>query len=127
MIKNAAGKSPAIEKAAFQRLIALSTDLPRGTLEYDCWAMVHTIEELRRAQGRTWRMNRLRPTIADKGEAQALVNCVTRETDGFQEILDFGMPELTAEAIVLRHPDRFEEQVRAIAQTRLASAGVALP
>lgn len=126
LIKNAEGKSEQVAKAAFRRLVSLSSPHPAGSVEHDCWVMVHTIEELRRAEGRVWRMNRLRPTIDAKGEIGALKACIVQETDGFQEVLDYGMPELTAEAIVLRWPEHFDDKTRETARSRLASAGVDL-
>jgi hypothetical protein len=47
-----------------------------------------------------------------------------QESDGFRMLLDRGMPDLTGEAIVLRHPENFEPQVLAAARERLRLAGV---
>lgn len=124
LIENARGKSDRIVRTAFRRLVSLSTDRRPGTVEYDCWSMIHTIEELRRLEGRVWRMNRLRPKIAAEGEASALAYCAENETDGFHEILAYGLPELTAEAIVLRHPSVFPDTLRKVARRRLQNAGV---
>jgi hypothetical protein len=38
--------------------------------------------------------------------------------------LDRGMPELTGEAVILRHTDLFDPEVVAAARTRLVAAGV---
>jgi hypothetical protein len=46
-----------------------------------------------------------------------------KETDGFRMLLDRGMPELTGEAIVLRHPGSFEPQVLTAARRRLMRLG----
>ncbi|MFN3352945.1 MAG: hypothetical protein ACK4Z5_04990 [Brevundimonas sp.] len=124
LIANARGKSDRIVRTALRRLVSLSTDRRPGTVEYDCWSMIHTIEELRRMEGRVWRMNRLRPKIAAEGEVRALAFCAEAETDGFHEILAYGLPELTAEAIVLRHPSIFPGDLREVARQRLQNAGV---
>ncbi|MNU42879.1 hypothetical protein D3C71_316480 [compost metagenome] len=124
MIENATGKSDCVVQAAFRRLVARSAAHAQGSVEHDCWSMIHTIEELRRAQGRSWRMNRLRQKVAVDGEVEALRYCASKRTDGFQEVLDLGLPELTAEAIVLRHPQVFGEPTRATAERRLKEAGV---
>lgn len=122
MLKNARGQSDALVEAVLRRLVSLSTAHDAGTVEYDCWAMIHTIEELRRLEGRTWRMNHLRGKIERDGEVEALRYCASKETEGFSEVLGFGLPDLTAEAIVQRHPDVFDEKVRSAAHARLAAA-----
>jgi len=69
-------------------------------------------------------MNRMRPKIERDGEIAALEYCALSETDGFEEIMNYGTPELTAEAIVLRHPRHFSPAARSAARTRLQHAGV---
>jgi len=89
--------------------------------------MVYTIEELRRDAGRkVWRMHRLRPKIDREGERAALEYCASKRTDGFDEVLGYGLPHLTAEAIVLRHPEAFPAEVLGAARARLIEAGVDL-
>jgi len=125
LLLNAQGKSEAVEKAAFRKLIAVSAKDEPGTLEHDCWSMISTIEELRRLAGRkVSRMNRLRPKIEREGELAALEYCALHETDGFKEVMKYGLPDLTAEAIVLRHRERFSKAAVSAARDRLVSAGV---
>ncbi len=120
---NARGRSELVERAALRRLATVSAKHEPGTLEHDCWTMVHAVEELRRLNGRkVSRMNRMRPKIESDGEVAALEYCALKETDA--EILEYGMPELTAEAIVLRHRRRFSDPVVRAAQARLKAAGV---
>jgi hypothetical protein len=122
---NARGRSELVERAALRRLATVSAKHEPGTLEHDCWTMVHAVEELRRLNGRkVSRMNRMRPKIESDGEVAALEYCALKETDGFAEILEYGMPELTAEAVVLRHRRRFSDAVVQAAQARLKAAGV---
>jgi hypothetical protein len=47
-----------------------------------------------------------------------------KETDGFSMLLDRQMPQLTGEAIVLRHPEHFDDHVQAAARARLLKANV---
>ncbi|MGO7967131.1 hypothetical protein ACC720_27105 [Rhizobium ruizarguesonis] len=122
---NARGKSEIVEKAALRRLATVSARHAPGTVEHDCWAMVHAVEELRRLNGRkVSRMNRMRPKIEREGEIAALEYCALNHTEGFTEVMDYGTPELTAEAIVLRHKDTFSKAALAAARARLILAGV---
>jgi hypothetical protein len=127
MAANARGKSEAVERAANRRLASVSAQHEPGTVEHACWSMVHAIEELRRVNGRkVSRMNRLRPKIEKDGEVAALAYCVLNETDGFAEVMQYGTPELAAEAIALSHPTHFSEAVLATARARLEREGVSI-
>ncbi|MGB3739184.1 MAG: hypothetical protein WA948_07505 [Pontixanthobacter sp.] len=54
--------------------------------------MILAIEEVRsQARGRRSAMNRLRPSIKKKGERAALEASALHESDGFQEVLDYGL------------------------------------
>lgn len=66
--------------------------------------MVHTVEALRRLKARkVWRKPRMRPKIERDGEVGPREYSALNRTDGFDEVLAYGLPELAAEAIVLRH------------------------
>lgn len=122
---NARRKSQIVEKAALRRLAAVSAQDAPGTVEHDCWAMVHAVEELRRLNGRkVSRMNRMRPKIEKEGEIAALEYCALNETDGFAEVMAYGTPELTAEAIVLRHREKFSQAAIKAARERLEHGGI---
>lgn len=120
---NARGKSDLVAKAAMSRLVAISATHKPGTVEYECWAMINTVEELRRLGGNPARMGKIRPKISKLGEVAALEYVVQQETDGFAEIIAYGMPELTAEAIVLRFPQHFTIQAQSASRQRLHDAG----
>lgn len=125
--RNARGKSPAVEKAALRRLAEVSAKHAPGTVEHACWQMVHAVEALRRLNGRkVARMNRMRAKIEKDGEIGALEYCALNKTVGFGEMMDYGTPELTAEAIVLRHQRHFSPAALAAARMRLGDAGVQL-
>jgi hypothetical protein len=125
MADNARGRSEAVERAAVRRLASVAARHDPGTVEHACWSMVHAVEELRRLDGRkVSRMNRLRPKIEKDGEVAALAYCALHETDGFAEVMAYRTPELTAEAIALRHPEHFNPVVLAAARARLERAGI---
>ena len=123
--RNARDKSKIVEQAALRRIIALESHGAPGTVERDCWQMIFAVEEIRRQKrGRKSPMNRLRPKIDREGERSALEYLALHESDGFREVLAYGMPELSAEAIVLRHgePTFSAKAVRA-AKERLEREG----
>lgn len=126
LMRNARDISPVVYRAAFERLVELSTQESNDPVARACWKMVHTIEQIRRETGRkVWRMNRLRPKIDREGERAAHTYCARNQTDGFQEVLDYGLPEYTAEAIVLGYPSEFSDaDLLEIARERLEASGI---
>lgn len=124
-MRNAKGVSDEVYRAALARLIVVCASDHTDPVARSCWSMVHTIEEIRRDTGRkVWRMHRLRPKIEREGERVALEYCACNRTDGFDEVLGYGLPEYTAEAIVLHHSEAFSAETRRIARERLSGAGV---
>lgn len=61
-----------------------------------------------------------------QGEVAALAYYVLNETDGFAEVMQYGTPELAAEAIALSHPTHFSDVVLAAARARLEREGVSV-
>ncbi len=120
--ENARGKSELVEKATMDRLVVVLATHKPGTVEYECWAMVNTVEELRRRDVHPAKMSKIRPKISKLGEIAALEYVVQQPTEGFAELIAYGMPELTAEAIVLRFPPHFTAQAQSSSRTRLREA-----
>jgi hypothetical protein len=130
LIKNARDRGePALADAAFKKLISLVPSEQPGTVEHDFWQTIHAFEYLlTEERGKTTRLSRTRQKLARVGVVQTLRDWALsdKETDGFRMLLDRGMPELTGEAVMLRHPGRFDPQVLAAARQRLSDAGVNL-
>ena len=127
-IKNARIRNEAkIADAAFRRLISLvPSELP-GSVEHDFWQTVHAFEyTLSEERGRTTRLSRTRQKVSRVGVVETLKGWALddKQTQGFEMLLERGMPELTGEAIVLRHSDKFDVKVQAAARGRLVKAGV---
>lgn len=123
------GKQKEIEDAAFRRLIAILPKEAPGTVEYDLWQTIYAFEHvLSDERGKTTRLSRTRQKVARVGEAETLKDWAlsTKSTDGFKMLIERSMPELTGEAIVLRHAGKFESDVVAAARKRLDEAGVDL-
>ncbi|MGX5825998.1 hypothetical protein [Mesorhizobium sp. 43Arga] len=127
-IRNAREKGePRVADAAFRRLVSVLPKEKPGTVEHDFWQTIHAFEHvLSEERGKTTRLARTRQKVARVGEVQTLQDWAmsAKSTDGFTMLLERNMPELTGEAIVLRHARRFGAEVVAAARQRLEIAGV---
>lgn len=127
-IKNAREKGETqIVETAFRKLISILPKEQPGTVEHDFWQTIHAFEHvLSDERGRTTRLSRTRQKVAKVGEVQTLKDWAlsSKSTDGFEMLIERNMPELTGEAIVLRHAERFSPEVVEAARQRLEEAGV---
>lgn len=118
-----------IEDAAFRRLVEIMPDEAPGTVEHDFWRSIHALEQaLHGERGKTVRLARTRQKIARVGVMQKLRDLVMSRTasQGFEMLIEREMPELTAEAVVLRHKGSFADEVVAAARARLEGVDVAI-
>jgi hypothetical protein len=116
-----------IADAAFRRLISVLPKEKPGTVEHDFWQTIHAFEHvLSEERRKTTRLARTRQKVTRVGEVQTLKDWAlsSKSTDGFMMLIERNMPELTGEAIVLRHADQFGADVLAAANQRLIQAGV---
>jgi len=128
IIKNARERGATeLANAAFRKLISILPQERPGTVEHDFWQTIHAFEHaLTEERGKTTRLARTRQKVARVGVLKTLEDWAlsSKETDGFTMLLERGMPELTGEAIVLRHGRQFGTQVVVAARQRLEAAGV---
>ena len=95
-----------------------------GTLEHEVWKSIYPREHsLSTERGRTTGLQRTRNSIADNGEVRTVAALLLKKkpSDGFAMLIDRGMPELTFEALALRHPTRFSDVELEAARARLGT------
>lgn len=128
LIENAKKKNaPNIERAAFRRLIELVPSENPGSVEHSLWQTIVAFEELlTQERGKTTRLARTRQKIARVGAHQTLVDWALsdKRADGFRMLIDRDLPELTGEAIVLKHQGSFSTEAVISARSHLLEAGV---
>jgi len=116
-----------IEQAAIRRLISLVPSESPGSVEYDFWRTINAFEyALTNERGKTTKLNRTRQKVAKVGVIATLRDWAFKKgsTEGFDMLLAMNMAEYTGEAIVLRHPDKFDAETIKAAKNRLRDAGV---
>ena len=121
--------APEVRKAALRRITKILTKEKSDTIEHDFWTSIHALEEARTIiNDRTTRLTRTRQKIKRDGVMETLRSLATskKPRDGFLMLMELNMPELTAEAVVLRHSAKFEDHVVEAARQRLVEHGVDL-
>lgn len=118
---------PSVRDAAFRRLAAIQAEGEEGSVEFDFWRTIHAFEEaLRDERGKAVKLTKTRAKIKRVGEVAALADfpVAPDAASGFEMLIARGMPEMTGEAIILRHPDAFDSETRINATKRLEEAGI---
>ena len=122
-VDNATRKNVQIVKdAAMRQLASLSPNHEPGTLEHDFWKTIKTYElVLREDEKTTVNLYKTRKQAETEGIEKTLSEWVMNKSHGwvFNSLIEIGKLELTAESVVLRHPDKFEESIIEAANERL--------
>jgi hypothetical protein len=115
-----------VKEAALRKLYSVSPQAQPGTLEHDVWQSIFALEgSVSEERGKTIRLARTRQKIQRDGEQLTVADLVRKSASkGYRMLLDRGWPELTFEAVALRHSDRFESDVLDAARGRLRRSGV---
>lgn len=98
-------------------------------LEREFWIAVAAAEEIAtQRNGRTTRLSRTRQKAKRVGIVQCLLDWALdpSTTQGFAILVDGGHPELTGEAIVIRHASKFPPEAVRAARNKLANHGIDL-
>lgn len=122
MAKNAAQQGELeIEQAALRKLYSIMPSQQPGTLEFDVWQSIYALEDtLKRERGKTVLLSRTRQKIKKDGEKKTVHDLVNgKVSDGFKMLMDRDMPELTFEAVALKHGTDFEQDTLDKAKARL--------
>lgn len=126
LIKNADKMgATVVGEAARRRLFAVLARQEPGTLAFDVWESIHALEHaLKDERGKTTLLSRTRQKIARVGEERTVIDLVETGTasSGFDMLIERGWPELTFEALALKHLN--DPDIRAHASDRLRNAGV---
>ena len=114
---------------AFRRLCELEGMDLSDPLERDFYQILNVYEQLlTEKNGRTTKASRTRQKMKNKGVMQCLIDwAVGNPTEGFRLLVDKGQPELTAEYLVVKCKDRFDDDVVEAARARLLDHGATLP
>ncbi|MGE4432234.1 MAG: hypothetical protein AB7E05_16005 [Sphingobium sp.] len=114
-----------VEHAARLKLYASLPKEQPGTFEYDVWQSIYCLEDnLALERGKTIRLSRTRQKIARDGEHKAVADLIMgKQAAGFDMLIERNMPDLTFEAVAIRHGHLFDAQVIESARKRLDSAG----
>ena len=114
-----------VRRAAQLRLYAILPSAKPGTLEHSVWQSIHALEgTLENERGKTTRLARTRQKIDRDGEHKTVTDLVLgKVSDGFNMLVERGMPKLTFEAVALLHAQEFDDTTLAAAEKRLIDAG----
>ncbi|CTQ48780.1 hypothetical protein [Jannaschia donghaensis] len=120
---------PPVRDAALRRLALVqtddTTDVEPGTLEHDTFQTIFAYEQLVREElGKAKRLTRTRMKMTKSGAANALTDFPTATADytAFDTLIARGLQDMTSEAVILRHPDGFDDATRDAATARLNAA-----
>ncbi|HEY8698664.1 MAG TPA: hypothetical protein VIM02_13715 [Rhizomicrobium sp.] len=116
--------------AAFQRLCELEGQKYADPIERNFYAGLAAYEELlSEKNGRKTLASRTRQKLRNKSVMECLTDWAKSKhpTDGFRLLIERGLPELTAEYLVVEYAGRFPQKAAENAARRLIDAGVTLP
>ena len=112
---------------AFRQLCRVEGRNIDDPLEAEFAIVMRALEEaLTEEHGRTTRLNRTRQKLARVGIRQTLADLAMKPQPslGFKKLLEFNMADMSAEALVLKYAEEFDDVVVSAARKRLAEYGI---
>lgn len=116
-----------VYQEAFRQLCRVEGRNMSDPLEAEFAAVMKALEEaLTQEAGKTKRLSRTRQKLDRVGVRQTLADLAVKPQPsvGFLKLVEFGMGDMTAEALVLRYSDQFEPEVVQASRRRLAEFGI---
>lgn len=126
-----------IATAAFNRLVKVAPNINNeldkvyneNSVEYDFWKTIHAFEQiLKEEKGKTILLARTRQKVKKIGEIAIIKEWSSspEQSDGFKMLVERNRPDLLGEAIAIRHPNIFSEEIINLAKAKLEAAGINL-
>ena len=109
------------------RVVELAGQSYEDTIEREFWMAVAAAEEFKTAiNGKTTKLSRTRQKYSRVGAIACIADWAlsSKVTDGFRILIDAERPDLTGEAIAIRHSGSFSEEAVASARRKLEEHGV---
>ena len=119
-----------VYQAAFRQLCRVEGRNIEDPLEAEFATVMRALEEaLTEESGRTNRLNRTRPKLDRVGVRQTLADLALKPQPslGFMKLLEFNMADMSAEALILKHRNEFDEAVVEAAERPLVEHGIPIP
>ena len=113
-----------IKNNALKRLCELEGVNVNEPLERDFFQVLAAYEYmLTEKNGRTTKATRVRQKLKNKGLKQCLVDwTLGPNTQGFEQLIEQGLSELTAEYLVVKYSNEFSKDIVMAAEQKLGSA-----
>jgi hypothetical protein len=112
---------------AFRQLCRVDGRNVDDPLAAEFASIMRALEEaLSQEAGKTRRLSRTRQKLDRVGVRQTLADLALKPQPsvGFLKLVEFGMADMSAEALILKYPNEFAPDVIAAARERLEKAGI---
>lgn len=116
-----------VYQAAFRQLCRIEGRDHDDPLAAEFAAVMRALEEaLSEQNGKTTRLSRTRQKLQRAGVRKTLADLALKPkpSEGFLKLMEFGMGDMAAEALIVKYRSEFEPEVVAAAERRLAEYGI---
>jgi len=119
-----------VDDLAFRQLCRVEGRKFDDPLESEFASVMRALEEaLTDERGKTTRLSRTRQKLGRVGVRQTLIDLALKPSPsvGFLKLLELGMADMSAEALILKHRAEFPAEVVEAARRRLTHYDIKLP